>query len=466
MRIPSLSSLPLLLVSRSSSFLATNTSARSVITVASKKSTILRYMYRKNDKDTMYPTVSEFLKEASLLLTAPSTAQSTTTTSQTFPITLGNPAGDADSIISAIALAYIDTMFSDQDFLATSTTTTIPIVSIPHESLTTQRPETKCLLKQLAKVDLNDLIAIDSSNIPTHASVSLVDHNSLTISDKPNWRVISIFDHHIDEGQHMDSCSSPTHRIIAFDSEASVALVASTCTLMVERFPVAEPFPPSLAILLLGVILLDSVNLSPKAGKVTPRDEAAVQALLDRTDWSPLNLPQNILAEDGAPDTTKLFDILQNQKFHPDFWNALTLLQALKLDFKSFEIASPDRSFGVASVLQPMDDFMEKHGGLNSLKSPCLEFVNSFEVFVIMFFSFTNSIGQYTGPQRQLVLMAKSEESLQEAASFLKQDTTLQLEEVKRSTTSEDINLVCFKQGNPKASRKQLAPILMDYFKS
>jgi len=264
----------------------------------------------------------------------------------------------------------------------------------------------------------------------------------------------------------MDSCYSPEQRNVAFDSKTSAALVASTCTLMVERFPVSDPFPPSLAILLLGVILLDSVNLSPKAGKVTPRDEAAVQALLDRTTWSELHLPKEILAkEDDKPDPTKLFDILQNQKFHPDFWNSLTLLQALKLDFKSFEIAPP-RSFGVASVLQTMTDFMEKHNWMNSTDdSTCHEFITSFEVFAIMFFSFSNSAGEDTGPQRQLALLAKSEESLEEAADFLKQQTALQLEEVKRSNF-DHMYLICFKQGNCKASRKQVAPILMNYFKS
>ncbi|CAJ1966076.1 unnamed protein product [Cylindrotheca closterium] len=421
----------------------------------------------------MLPSVSEFLRDSAVSFAATSSSsQSATTISQPISICLGNPAGDADSIISAIAFAYINTVLflsascsSEEDSSMTKSTTTIPIVSIPHESLTTQRPETRYILQQLAKIDLNDLIAIDSLHLPTSASVSLVDHNSLTIKNKPDWTVVSILDHHIDEGQHMDSCSAPEQRNVAFDSKTSSALVASTCTLVVERFPVSDKFPPTLAVLLLGVILLDSVNLSPKAGKVTPRDESAVQTLLDRTTWSELRLPEEILANDGKPDPTKLFDILQNQKFHPDFWNSLTLLQALNLDFKSFEIMPP-RSFGVASVLQTMTEFMEKHDWMNSMDSTCSKFVMSFDVFAIMFFSFSNRAGEDTGPQRQLALLAKSEESLEEVADSLKQDTSLQLEEVKRSKSNDDMYLICFKQGNPKASRKQVAPILMKYFTS
>jgi hypothetical protein len=36
------------------------------------------------------------------------------------------------------------------------------------------------------------------------------------------------------------------------------------------------------SLLLLGVILLDSANLDPKAGKATPLDHTAVEALLSR----------------------------------------------------------------------------------------------------------------------------------------------------------------------------------------
>ena len=164
MRLPLSSSLPLLLVSRSSSLLASNNNiVNSIGSKGSKNTYNLRHMH----KDTMYPPVSDFVKDAALALTTSSST--TTTTSQPIPISLGNPAGDADSIISAIALAYIDTMSSAEscssntgDTSSSAITTTTPIVSIPYESLTTQRPETKYLLQQLAKIDLNDLI--DSLN--------------------------------------------------------------------------------------------------------------------------------------------------------------------------------------------------------------------------------------------------------------------------------------------------------------
>jgi len=76
------------------------------------------------------------------------------------------------------------------------------------------------------------------------------------------------------------------------------ALVASTCTLVAERYlghpsssSSSSSFSPysssssllttPVALLLLGVILLDSVSLDERAGKVTPRDEKAARALME-----------------------------------------------------------------------------------------------------------------------------------------------------------------------------------------
>eukprot|EP00980_Cylindrotheca_fusiformis_P030957 scaffold25678_cov137-Cylindrotheca_fusiformis.AAC.5 len=386
--------------------------------------------------------VSEFLKNAPRLSTSNA-------------ISLGNPAGDADSIVSAIALAYIDSTFQSQQ----PTKRVTPIVSIRHEDLKTQRPETKYLL-QLAKIDLDDLFAVDNPDLPPKTSVTLVDHNCLTLN-KPEWTVTSILDHHLDEGNHMDTCEE---RNIAFDSSTSSALVASTCTLMVERFPASEMFPPSLAILLLGVILLDSVNLSPKAGKVTPRDETAVDTLLSRTDWSSLDLPAEVLlppdnGSQGKPDTSRLFDALQNQKFNPDFWNSLSLLQALKLDYKSFGI-EPHGTFGISSVLQTMPEFLSRHALLDFLsEEEGQSFFENLEMLGVMFFSVINDTRQ-----RQMVLVGKDGQLLDNIVKSFTEDGFLQ-SRVLEKTSKNDLHMVCLEQGNSKASRKQVAPLLMKYFK-
>jgi exopolyphosphatase len=376
---------------------------------------------------TSLPSLSEFLK--------------TVTLKDFSKVTLGNPAGDADSIVGAIALAYIDG-------------NSVPIISIPHQDLSTQRPETKYLLTNLAKIELLDLTAIDNETLPESTNVSLVDHNVLTLDRK--WEVRSILDHHLDEEHHMDTCDE---RIIAFDKKTSTALVASSCTLMTERFLSLYPkqdFPPSLAILLLGVILIDSVNLNQKAGKVTPRDEEAVQALMQHTDWSALDLPSELLNE-SLPDCTKIFDTLQSQKFHPNFWNGLSVKQALKLDYKSF--SSGDKAFGISSVLQAMPDFMQRAQILESIQKEQL--LQGLEFLAIMHFSIVDDT-----PMRQITLIAANRDLLELILHFMKAEGSLQVEEVdyhQKHDTS--LHMICLDQENSKASRKQVAPLLMEFFK-
>ena len=393
------------------------------------------------------PSVSEFLKTTSL--------------SEGATLTLGNPAGDADSIVSAIALAYIDSTQTNNP--------TIPIVSIPHEDLKTQRPETKYLL-QLAGIDLDDLIAVDHSSLPNQASVLLVDHNQLTLNDKSEWKVTQILDHHLDEGAHTDTCSSLEHRNIAFDSASSKALVASTCTLLVERFLANNnkdetSFPPSLSILLMGVILLDSINMLPQAGKATPRDHAALQALQTQTDWTLLkSLPTEVLGDGTvsvASNPKNLFDTLQNQKFSAEFWDSLTSLQALKLDYKSFSIPSlATSSFGVATVLQNRQDFLKKPQLLEAIVSPTFE---GLEFFGIMYFAVENET-----PVRSMTLASPNCDLLEGLVAFLEQEGSLQVEKAGKITSDDEntkLYSVHLNQGNAKASRKQVVPILMEYFK-
>ena len=151
-------------------------------------------------------------------------------------IVIGNAAGDADSIISAITLAYVKTLQQQGQQLI------VPIVSILADDLKFLRPETTFLLKDCAgmdniKDDVNDLIAIDQIDelLPSSkATLTLVDHNyNQRQEQQSQWTVTEIVDHHLDEEKHVDTCP-PKQRNIAFEN--SKALVASCATLVVEQF--------------------------------------------------------------------------------------------------------------------------------------------------------------------------------------------------------------------------------------
>jgi exopolyphosphatase len=413
-----------------------------------------------------FPSVAEFLQQTSSSRPLPGSPPR---------LAIGNPAGDADSIISSIASAYLDTFVRQKP--------TTPIISIPLDDLKSLRPETKYLLA-LAGVttELNDssFVAIDDPDgLPDIASVTLVDHNQLTVAGKSNgWKVETILDHHMDEGSHTDTCDDTSEdRIVAFDASTSSALVASTCTLIVERWKNyvstsstnesdIVPIPPSLSILLLGVILLDSINLSVKAGKVTPRDQQAVEALYKGTDWSALQLPSEICRDDkpgAAPDLTKLFDTLQNQKFRPEFWTGLTALQALKLDYKSFTVESAGNdqnasTFGVSSILQSMAEFSDKPNVWNSIAD---EYFPMAQFFGVMFMTFENG-----SPKRQILLTSPDEKLVHSLVRFLENEGSLQIGAVAQTKDSDTgLYRVELEQGNAKASRKQVVPILMEFLK-
>ena len=399
-----------------------------------------------------------------------------------------------------------------------------PIVSIPAQDLATQRPETSLLLEWagihtdvLHFVDTffgtaacrqqqpNDHpvtstttaaptpIQEDPNTAEQHVwNVTLVDHNRLSSplllvnnNNNPKLCVVEIIDHHLDEGYHQDTCR---YRNIAFANGA--ATVASTCTLVVERWQqrvVDGTVPAPLSLLLLGVILLDSVNLQPSAGKVTPRDVNAVQFLLERTDWQELQHCSNSQSSTPAlpwsvpddqhtpprPDTTALFAALQNAKFDPTFWKSLSVRDALRLDYKLFTTTSRNNnktvSLGMSTVLLSLTDFWQNQDG--SVTDRIREYMQEVQVdFLAILLSFSTSPadGRSVQMQRQLILCGNEHfTAMTDLVHFLHHSShsLLELSEIQEMiTTADGLTVRFFNQGNAKASRKQVAPLLLRFF--
>jgi exopolyphosphatase len=374
---------------------------------------------------------------------------------------MGNEAGDADSIISAITLAYIESVKGH--------TEKTPIVSIPQADLETQRPETALLLKLAGISNAAGVLLFVDQPIVTESTeateVTLVDHNRLADTFQQNdWKVVEIVDHHHDQGMYMDTCSGPSRWIAFADDEA---LAASACTLVVERMEELwrKPYPSSLSVLLLGVILLDSVNLSPQAGKVTQRDRDAVQILLNDTNWQELSQESKEVLKislSSGPNTTAFFDALQDTKYDPGFWMSLSMRDALRLDYKEYTYT--DGSFGVSTVLMPLDSFLLKH-----------EFIAGIHRFMVE--QNMNFLGIMLASEkdghlcRQLVLCGTESFPLPDMAQFLlhsdyDQDSLelMEIEGISIPPDNSGLSFRFFDQRNVKASRKQIGPILLEFF--
>jgi exopolyphosphatase len=333
-----------------------------------------------------------------------------------------------------------------------------PIISIPKDDLETQRPEVSLLLK-LAGISFSNLLCADDRLVDTFAaSVTLVDHNVLAERfQEQSWKVLEIVDHHEDEGLYLDSCSV---RNIAFANDK--ALVASACTLVAERLKELwnPPYPVPLGVLLLGVILLDSVNLSPEVGKVTQRDRDAVDDLLENSNWQGLTRKsRNALSITSSPwpNTTAFFNVLQDAKYDVRFWQSLSVGDALRLDYKEYSCEMG--TFGISTVLMPLQDFFSKVNVIECI----LQYM---EQMGVDFLGIMSAFEDDNHLRRQLALCATYH--LDDIVEFLleyDQEDSLDLKEIVVGNVdipgdNANLSLRFFNQQNVKPSRKQIGPIL------
>jgi exopolyphosphatase len=398
------------------------------------------------------PTLQEFLSER---------RQSPTTN-----FVIGNEAGDADTIVSSIVLAYVESVQGGAE--------KTPVVAIDKVDLQTQRPEVRFLFK-LAGISPDSLICVDDPVFldAQSATLTLTDHNRLAakFQDRTNWTVVEIVDHHQDEGDYTDSCSGEA-RTIAFADDK--ALAASACTLVAERLFelwVRPPYPAPVGLLLLGVILLDSVGLSEEVGKVTDRDRDAVKTLVIHTDWS--GLPEssmeslNLFTSTPSPDPEKFFELLQDSKYDKGFWDALCVQDALRQDYKSFPCTN-GFAFGISSVLMPSNSFSSKP----HLVDDTLDYMQQVNVtFLAIMFAFQDDESQFS---RQLAFCGLDSSSVDGLAEYLtskqgREPLELQELEVRRGVNDapkSGLWVRVFEQTNVVPSRKQIGPILEEYFES
>lgn len=406
-------------------------------------------------------------------------------------VIIGNEAGDADSIISALTLGYV--MSSNNN--SPPDTFQVPIVSIPRAEMELRRDA--ALLLDMVGINVQKLLYIDDDIVTNHllppssslsgssdvlnSTITLVDHNRLRpMFSHLNSLVTEIVDHHKDENHHEQVVSDSGKRIIAFEN--GHATVASTCTLVAERlFHQSTMFDDSssgrkidgaLGLSLLGVILLDSINMLPEAKKGTPRDDEAIQQLLKHTDWSSCadTIP-SLMDEDtldkifpngrcNMPDRKALFDALIGAKSDPKFWLEMSAVNCLRIDYKKF-IVNDRSSIGLSSVIITMDDLLAKDGLVPSMKA----FIASEDVnlFGVLGVTFDND-----KPKRELLLAGSDDNVVDSFAQFLLEhpdaaDLDMAERETCRDYTQDGMTIRVFRQGNPKGSRKQIAPLLLQH---
>uniref|UniRef100_A0A8C0GML3 Prune exopolyphosphatase 1 n=1 Tax=Chelonoidis abingdonii TaxID=106734 RepID=A0A8C0GML3_CHEAB len=249
-------------------------------------------------------------------------------------VVLGNEACDLDSMVSALALAYYLAKVSVAVF--------VPVLNIPRSEFPL-RTESSFLLQEQ---QIPDTCLIFRDEIDLHAlhragslSLTLVDHHILPSGDAAlEEAVIEVIDHRPLERE-------PRCRVTA-------ELVGSCATLVAERIVQgpAELLDRQTAALLHGTIILDCVNMTPEAGKVTPKDTQYV-ALLES------KFPD-------LPERNVLFEALQTAKFDV---SGLTTDQMLRKDLK---VLSSD---GLVLAISAVYVTLEVCGVLECANNPPLD---------------------------------------------------------------------------------------------
>ncbi|CAM9789771.1 unnamed protein product [Ectocarpus sp. 8 AP-2014] len=309
-----------------------------------------------------------------------------------FHVFSGNEACDADSMCSAIGMAFLKQATAALGAAGDGDVVHVPVMPIPRGDLALRREV--LVLFELCGVDPSAIVFADELDL--HAlqaegrlRLTLTDHNAVSgglsgLGDA----VVEIVDHHADLGEHPSVQGSS--RDVAFEANdgGGKALVGSCCTIVAERMLDQAPalLSSDVAQLLLGVILVDTLNLDMEIKRATSRDIAAAQELSRRVSWLPSSAQGSgerspSSARRCCSTADELFDALRNAKFDPAFWREISATDTLRYDYKSFQAAGesggtssshddrqnqdkPPRplKYGMSSTLCRLETLAEKGG--------------------------------------------------------------------------------------------------------
>ncbi len=337
-------------------------------------------------------------------------------------VVIGNEAADLDSVVSALVQAWLSTLVRARE--------TIPVITIPRHGLKL-RPEIGYVLNK-AGVNPENIIFGDEVELDRllagETELVLVDRNRLPPSlEKFGGRVREIIDHHEDEG------------LYPWAAKRIIEPVGSTSTLVArEVLKQAAGLPGrDIVLLLAGAILLDTVNLAPRARRGTAEDKRILDLLLKK---HPL-------------DRDEYFSAIQAEKFNCP---ALSPLELLGRDYKEWRTGRI--AWGIASVPLSVDKW---RAGENNLPLAFARFAAARDLTVLISMNYRNT------PvfRRGLVVFCRNHGLHERLIAFLRQKGLLlgKITGAAPDNFSEG-EISFYQQENTDISRKKLQPLVKDFF--
>ena len=342
-----------------------------------------------------------------------------------FRVVMGNEAADLDSVVSSLVYAY----FLHVD--SADGATTFPIIDISRKDLKL-KTEVIFVLDEVGLKSDNLIFSDDSSVASVIANAEtqlvLVDHNVLA----KRWfagekRLVEIIDHHVDEKKHLQS-------------KKDIRTVGSCVSLIYEKLLAKyseEMKDEAFLKMILGTVLMDTVNLSPQAEKATELDQRVVTDILGRT----------------SLDRDEFFDQIQDEKSNV---LSLSTTDLLRKDYKEWEVKH--FKFGISSVPISIRAWQSNDADMfdrffQHAKTRKLDALLVMTAYCGIDFS------------RELICFSRNQAMFEELINKLK-SSKLKLRELEEVTLDikEQECVACFLQENLTMSRKQIYPLVRDFF--
>lgn len=335
-------------------------------------------------------------------------------------ITIGNDSCDLDSIACAISHAY---------FLANQTSgiTSLPVLQCSSADFAL-RADAVWLFDQL-KLDPSRLLysdgVLEMLKAVRKVTVTMVDHAIPTglLCALPNMEVVQVIDHHNATPLVGDSC----HNVIE--------PVGSCATLVTEKILRDGKciIPSTIATLLLGAILLDTVCLDEEQGRVSDKDKAMAKAL------------------DGISEmpSAQLYTCLSRARFST---TGLTVNQLLHKDLKCCKAAG--LCLGFSSVPCLLQELLEREGVEEAMHTLCCS--QGLSALVVLGVSVEGN-----GITRQVAVYQPEGSDLADAvAGVLESDGELECQQLPAEFC------ILLGQGNTRRSRKYILPTVVSFISS
>ena len=335
-------------------------------------------------------------------------------------LVFGNEAADLDSVVSAIGLAWV--LGNGK-----KTCSALPLIPVQRDDFRL-KTESRWVLSQTG-IDADNLFFIDDARpleklMPRVRGLALVDHNQPANAIKTyEEKIRLIMDHHEDLRRYPNALRR-------------IEPVGSCATLVGEDLIQGDTgkIPESLAALLLGAILIDTVNLDPDAGRATPKDHAVAGQLKAITGMDTDIFYQGIRAAKSDIREMNTRDLLRRDCKTFQFNKVSCTVSSVPLALERWMVRDRNLAKGIESFAREMQaDILMT---MNTQRTP--EFSRGISVFCKSPVLFT---------------------TISAMLSF-----NLDLETIPPPKGFDCGKVHFFCQGNLSLSRKKLEPILDKYF--